>query len=133
MTLLLLAESAGAPQAPLHPEDGRDQDVSLEADLAREWPAETAVREPGDQAELVAATHPALGGDEEDGRQEECGAQSHQLHRDTETVLSSGRELLTRNLSQRVCSRDTSTLDTIRQLTTPAIRTAPCPRSAPTS
>ena len=72
MTLLLLAESAGAPQAPLHPEDGRDQDVSLEADLARERRAETAVREPGDQAELVAATHPALGGDEEDGRQEEC-------------------------------------------------------------
>ena len=41
-------------------------------------------------AVLVAAAHPALGGDEEDGRPEIGGAQPYQLHRDTQTVSCSG-------------------------------------------
>ena len=55
-----------------------------------EWRPASPVRESGDQAELVAAAHPALGRDEEDGREEERGAQPHQLHRGPQTVPRRG-------------------------------------------
>ena len=73
-----------------YPEDRRDEDLLVKTDLDREWRPATSVRQPGDKARLVAAAHPALGGDEEDGREEERRAEPHQLHRGPQAVLSSG-------------------------------------------
>ena len=88
-----LSDAARVAEASLYPEDRGDPDLPLQAHLAGQRGTATSVRQPGDEAKLVAAAHLAMGGDEEDGRPEECGAQSHQLHRDSEAVLSCGGTL----------------------------------------
>ena len=40
---------------------------------------------------MVAPTRAAVGGHEEDGRPQVAGPVPHQLHRDTQTVLSCGK------------------------------------------
>ena len=63
-----------------HLENRRDEDIFVKTYLDRKRRSAASIREPGDQAGLVASAHPALGGDEEDGREEECRAEPHQLH-----------------------------------------------------